>query len=188
MVEILATAGLLNWMHRGMLVLMLAMLTLGIPATWLARRKAVLAGGPLLLAALRPRARKGWIVFLTLFSLMVVFNWLGYFLRISPQHGHVFLANQTILLFGAIACLQMGLHGWYVELREAGIVDIAQFSSWADIRQFKWVGQPAVLLLWYRRRGIVQYRLAAEQREAVARLLQAHLGATLDPAEPATGT
>jgi hypothetical protein len=171
MVEIVGASGLLAGVEWVMLVFTLLMLSFCLPATWMARRKAVLQGGPLLLAALRPRARRWWIVFLTLFSLMVVFNWLSHWLGVSPHDG-VFLANQTLILLGSIAVSQMGLNGWYVELREAGVVDLAMFSSWADIREYRWVAQPAELMIWYRRRGVVQYRVAPEQRDAVDELLR----------------
>lgn len=175
MLTIVGKVMLLGWLEWAMLVFALLMLILCLPTTWLARRRAVLRGGPLLLAALRPRARRGWIVFLTLFSLMVAFNWVSHWLQIST-HDRVSLANQTIILFGSIAVWRMGLNGWYVEFREAGVVDLAMFSPWDEIREFRWVGQPLELLLWHRRRGVVQYRIAADQRQAVDELLRARLG------------
>jgi hypothetical protein len=85
------------------------------------------------------------------------------------------VANSTLMLIAAIAIFQMGGAGWRLEFCEAGIVDHALFAAWNQIREFKWVGAPAVLLVWYRGRGPVQYSIAVEQRQAVDELLRSHV-------------
>jgi hypothetical protein len=175
----------LAWVHLVALLLMVVMLPLMMWSVWLARRRAVRAGGRLLLVALRPRYRRWALLFLIVLALNVAAEWLSYTTAVfAPIHPSS-VANSSLMLIAAIAMFQMGGVGWRLEFCEAGIVDHALFAAWNQIREFQWVADPAVLRVWYRGRGPVLYGIAVEQREAVDELLRTHVvGTHGTPAEP----
>jgi len=177
------------WLHLGALLLMMVMLPLMMWSVWLARRRAVRAGGRLLLAALRPRYRRWALLFFVVLSLDVAAEWLSY-ISAGPIHVHPSsVANSTLMLIAAFAIFHMGGAGWRLEFCEAGIVDHALFAAWHQIREFRWVDASPVLLVWYRGRGPVQYGIAVEQRQAIDELLRAHVsgsrGVSTEPPRPA---
>jgi hypothetical protein len=166
----------LAWIHVVVFIAMAVLLPLMTASVWMARRRAVRAGGRLLLAALRPRYRRWAMLFFCVLALDVVAEWLSYLVP-GPTRIHASsVANTTLMLISAAALFHMGGVGWYLEFCEAGIVDHAFFSGWNQIREFKWVGAPAVLQVWYRGRGAVHYGIAPRQREAVDQLLREYVG------------
>ena len=166
----------LGWVHLVVFLLMVVMLPLMVGSIWLARRRAVHSAGGLLLAALRPRYRRWSLVFFGVLALNVAAEWLSYSTSGPFRVRASSVANSTLMLVSAMAMYHIGGVGWYLELCEEGIVDHAFFSGWSQIREFQWVGAPAVLQIWYRRRGPVHYGIALQQRDAVDQLLRAHVG------------
>lgn len=162
--------------HKFFFVLILIWLCALVPLIGLARRRAVRQGGPLLLAALRPRVRRWHLVFFAAWTLAIAAQWAASFLRDLTFSERLNLTNQMLILLGALALGQAGFPRWSLEFREHGIVDHALLSPWREVREFDWGDQPGLLRIWYWRRGIVRYHLDPRARDAVHEVLAACVG------------
>lgn len=161
--------------HRFFFGLILLWVCVFLPMVWLTRRRSVREGGPLLLAVLRPHLRRWHLAFFAAWVLAITAQWGVTFVRPLSFDERLNLANQTLIVLGAAALGQAGFPRWSLEFRLHGIVDHALLYPWPDVREFKWGDKPGLLRVWYRRRGIVHYRLDPRQQAAVDEMLQARV-------------
>lgn len=129
--------------------------------------------GPLLLQVTRPRVRRWEACFLVFFGIVTVMNWaLLLWKPIEPLDVALRTGYTMVPLVAVWSYWSRGAGD--IEIREHGLVSQGAFWSWDDFRSYSWVGDGPKLRL--RMKGqVADFRIAAEQKEGIDRLLREHL-------------
>lgn len=156
------------------------------------RSKAVTEAGPLLLKAVRPRVRRWSIAFWAAASIcwlmlsgMLLLGW-GLSEPVDGSQLWI-LAFITVAFLSEALLRARGVRHDYLEIREAGILQQGiVLLPWDTVRDHRWLDKPDPTLQIRCANGVLQWRIARQQKEEVDALFRQHVPSA-ESSGPASG-